>query len=199
MGKRSFFKRCPQDFYRTSRDAALVLRPHLPPKTRFMEPCAGKGHLITWLTEFGHICTHARDIRSAVASRQARHGGEVYVTRGRAEAVTDRLCDQTDYIITNPPWSWTKLEPILKHFVSMGVPSWFLLSADQMSNLRFAPFLSAACIKVLPVGRVNWIEGTSQVGKDNSAWYLFDPYAAQETPGPTVYPRLSKVELLEGV
>ncbi len=28
--------------------------------------------------------------------------------------------------------------------------------------------------KIVSIGRVKWIEGSSSVGKDNCCWYLFD-------------------------
>jgi hypothetical protein len=30
------------------------------------------------------------------------------------------------------------------------------------------------CSKIVSVGRVKWIEGSKNTGKDNCAWYLFD-------------------------
>ncbi len=43
------------------------------------------------------------------------------------------------------------------------------------------------CERIVSVGRVKWIAGSPHTGKDNCAWYLFNPYPVAVT---AFYPRL---------
>ncbi len=66
MAKRSDgdFERIPNDLYRTWDPRAVrALLPHLAPRTRFVEPCAGAGDLIDQLVNANsglhHVCGNA--------------------------------------------------------------------------------------------------------------------------------------------
>jgi hypothetical protein len=52
-GQALHFARRERDFYPTPAEAVVPLLPHLSPRTRFSEPCAGDGALIDHLTARG--------------------------------------------------------------------------------------------------------------------------------------------------
>ena len=79
---------------------------------------------------------------------------------------------QCDYIITNPPWNRKILHPMIEHFVDFK-PTWLLFDADWMHTKQSISYLKHLS-KVVSIGRVKWIEGSSSVGKDNCCWYLFE-------------------------
>ncbi len=156
MGKRSSFKRRPQDAYDTPPEAVAPLLPHLPPGTFYAEPCAGKLQLVEALGDAGHKCTYAHDI-----------------AQGRDALKTSGF--YCDYIITNPPWTRQILHPMIDHFRKL-CPTWLLFDADWMHTKQAIPFLPY-CRKIVSVGRVSWMQnGTG--GMENCAWYLFDRDAA---------------------
>lgn len=165
MGKRSSFKRRKHDSYLTfDRRAGEALAPHLPWACRFWEPCAGRGDLIHQLQSYGAHCVVATDIEPGVEG----------VYRLDAMCVTPDDIDSTgaSHIITNPPWSRPVLHPIIERFSDLR-PTWLLFDADWIHILQARPYLSRLQ-KVVSVGRLCWIEGTGQSGKDNCVWYLFD-------------------------
>lgn len=165
MGKRTNFKRRARDFYPTPESAVIPLLPHLKRKTRFCEPCAGAGALIDQLTKHGHICARARDIHPRRADIEKNN------------ALTTPT-GNIDCFITNPPWDWKILSPLIT-FLSDQHPTWLLLNADLMHNRRMAMHM-LRCVKVVSVGRVSWMaNGVS--GFENCAWYLFDSLHNKQT------------------
>ena len=80
--------------------------------------------------------------------------------------------EPAQFIITNPPWNRKILHPMIEHFSSLA-PTWLLFDADWMHTKQSAQYLTKLK-KVVSIGRVKWIEGSSSVGKDNCCWYLFD-------------------------
>jgi hypothetical protein len=167
MGKRSSFERVPRDFYPTPREAVLPLLPHLAPRTRYVEPCAGDGALVEHLNAAGHGCMLATDIEPGRSDIR------------RADALTtDWTAAPT--IITNPPWARDVLHPMILHF-SRFAPTWLLFDADWMHTRQSAPFMPLLR-KVVSVGRVKWIPDSPFTGKDNCCWYLFDA----KSEGPAV-------------
>lgn len=176
MGKRSNFRRRPQDKYRSfDPRAAATLAPHLPWGCRFWEPCAGAADLIKNLQPYGPECVVATDISPECEG----------VYRLDALTVTREDVDVTgvSHIITNPVWTRPILHQMIDLFSAMR-PTWLLFDADwmhttqsKMANrhgVRTASDLMQHCVKVVSVGRLCWIEGTNQSGKDNVAWHLFD-------------------------
>lgn len=162
MGKRSSFERIPRDFYPTPVEAVRPLLPHLAPKTRFCEPCAGDGALIDHLEAAGHVCVIASDIeprRSGIAANDAL----------RCQFVG------ADFIITNPPWARETLHQMIEHFARQG-PTWLLFDADWMHTRQAARFMGWLR-KIVSVGRVKWIADSPFTGKDNCCWYLFDAWS----------------------
>lgn len=169
MGKRSDFVRFERDFYPTPRSAVLPLLPHLAPRTRFVEPCAGNGALVDHLTSAGHVCVDAFDI-------EPQRGD---IALGDAIDWVARRYLPVDLVITNPPWNRAVLHPLIAS-LSAQRPTWLLFDADWIHTKQAAPYLPLLR-KVVSVGRVKWIEGSKFTGKDNCAWHLFDARGNSQT------------------
>ena len=161
MGKRSDFARRPMDAYATPFKAVLPLMPHLRGVETFAEPCAGEGDLVRHLEALGLLCAHKTDIKDGF------------------DALELDLSGTADAIITNPPWTREILHPMIRHFQRFA-PTWLLFDADWIHTKQAAPFLQN-CSHIVSVGRVKWIEGSAQTGKDNAAWHRFH---AQHHEGP---------------
>ena len=159
MGKRSDFERVPRDYYPTPYNAVEPLLPHLPDNFTFAEPCAGDRRLIEHLQKNGGYCNNAMDI-------EPQHKK---VTRGNC---LEHSFFRSDYIITNPPWNRKILHPMIDHFSDQR-PTWLLFDSDWMHTKQSIPYLKMLK-KVVSIGRVKWIEGSTSVGKDNCCWYLFE-------------------------
>jgi hypothetical protein len=160
MGKRSNFTRAPRDFYPTPAAAVRPLLAHLPPMTRFAEPCAGDGTLINHLAEAGHECVWASDIEPQREDIEKRDVMNIEDTKF------------ADTFITNPPWSRGVLHALITHLSDLA-PTWLLLDADWKHTRQAAPFMPRLR-RIVSVGRVKWIEGSKHTGKENCAWHLFD-------------------------
>jgi hypothetical protein len=167
MGKRSNFERNPRDYYKTwDKRAVSALLPHLAPGTRFIEPCAGDGTLANQLMAAGHLCEGTYDIEPQ------------HPTVQRGDALVDRLPkSESSIFITNPPWDRKILHPLITH-LSDQAPTVLLFDADWIHTKQAIPFLPRLR-KVISVGRLRWIEGSTMDGKDNCAWFCFGaPYKA---------------------
>ncbi len=156
MGKRSNFERKEKDFYPTPLEAVKPLVPFLRPGTRFIEPCAGEGHLVKHLEGAGMKC-----------------GGwfDLYDVNSKIDATITTYNIEADYFITNPPWSRNILHPIIEN-LSKQLPTWLLIDADWMHTKQAVPYLEH-CNRILSIGRVKWIPDSKHTGKDNCCWYLF--------------------------
>lgn len=134
--------------------------PHLGPFVWFYEPCAGDGVLVDQLEAAGHLCVYQGDIDP--------------LSDGIEHADAFDLADVPEgaTIITNPAWSRPILHPLIVHLSDMA-PTWLLFDAAWAFTKQSAPFASRLR-KVVAVGRLRWIEGTTMDGKDDCAWYLFD-------------------------
>lgn len=171
MSKRSDFKRRPLDDYPTIDPRAVtVLLPFLAGVETFAEPCAGQRVLTDQLEAHGLRCLHASDITDGIDAFDLRWLGAI------------------DAIITNPPWTRSILHPLIRHFQRIA-PTWLLFDADWAFTGQARPFLPQ-CSHFVSVGRLRWIPGTTQTGKDNCAWYRFH---AQHTEGPRFYNRTTDV------
>jgi hypothetical protein len=165
MGKRSDMPRVERDFYPTPWEAVVPLLPHLgfwPVK--FDEPCCGDGALAKHLQRNGHTCVFMSDI-------------DPKANYGKFINATERDSCQGEMFITNPPYTWKILDPLITHLSDIA-PTWLLLPADMMHNKRMAPHM-ARCEKVVSIGRVKWFG--NQWGMENSAWYLFDTNCDRQT------------------
>lgn len=159
MGKRSDFLRIDKDAYQTIDPRAVsALEPHLSPNASFAEPCVGDGLL--------------RDrLLSLSLDLQCAYEGDINLGRDALNLSDDDLIE-CDLIITNPPWSRPILHRMINHFSSLR-PTWLLFDADWVHTKQSAPLMSRLS-KIVSVGRLRWISGTTMQGKDNCAWYLFD-------------------------
>lgn len=164
MGKRSNFERSKNDFYPTPLKAVLPLVPYLGYPFTYIEPCAGKGDLITHLGTVGGICLHASDI------------SDKYEPIDALDLTEDHVKD-ADFIITNPPWTREILHPMIEHFRQMK-PTWLLYDSDWMFTKQARPYLKY-CSTIVSVGRVKWIPDSKYTGKDNCAWYKFEDIETQ--------------------
>lgn len=172
VGKRSpDFERKPRDLYQTPPEGCAPLLPHIVRGATFVEPCAAGGAMVDYFESAGHRCVFACDIEPLRAD----------VTRLSA---LDLRWIAADLFITNPPWEWSLLEPIVMHLSGLK-PSWLLLPADLMHNVRAARIMSR-CSMVVPIGRLKWEPGSKHTGKDNCCWYLFAP---GHNSGPKFTPR----------
>ncbi len=164
MGKRSDFKRRPQDAYDTPAAAVGPLLEHLPKGSLYLEPCAGNGSLIRAIG--GHaVCVKALDIEPR---------GEDVVRQDTLRAANEWAGMGAEYIITNPPWTRVLMHQMIQQFSDM-LPTWLLFDADWVHTKQATPHLWRLR-KIVSVGRVSWMQnGTS--GKDNCQWHLFDAKA----------------------
>jgi hypothetical protein len=168
VGKRSAFEVDALGRYDTPAVAVVPLTSHLPVGLRYWEPCAGAGALIRALDRWAE-CVGASDIEPRAERIREMPG----------LALTGAMLDaaEAQAIITNPPWPMAggRGEPalgLLRHFAALR-PTWALLAADFAHCAYFAE-VEGACAKIVSIGRVSWA-GNGVGGKDNAAWYLFEP------------------------
>ena len=163
MGKRSGFERKERDFYPTPYAAVVPLLYHIPVNVKFSEPCAGDCELVKHLESTGALCNWMSDINP----------NHPCVWQ---DAFDLKSCEG-EMFITNPPYDWKILNPLITHLSDIA-PTWLLLPADMMHNKRMAPHIDR-CDKIVSVGRVKWFG--NQSGMENSAWYLFDADFTDDT------------------
>lgn len=180
MGKRSSFSRRKSDAYLTFDQRAYPpLMRHLTRKARFLEMCAGRGDLALALMERGLECVAAIDVQP--------QDEWIYRSDALGATVEEIRATGATHIITNPPWTREILHLMIVLF-SDALPTWLLFDADWIHTQQSAQYLPRLR-KVVSVGRLRWIEGSSDDGKDNCAWYLFGPPSSQP---PRIYGRTSK-------
>lgn len=175
IGKRSDFTKRPKDKYYTPVEGVTPLIPFLSGVQTFVEPCAGDGRLVRHLERHGLRCVRYSDLEP----------GSIFVRKD--DALTAQFPD-ADAIITNPPWSRDILHALIKRFLDLGKPFWFLFDADWPYTVQKGEVreLLKHCSHIVAVGRLKWIEDSNMSGKDNSAWFRF---YANHTEGPRFYPR----------
>lgn len=169
-------KRGETKFERKGRDYYPTIDPHAVKalswyydgwRPYFFEPCIGQGHLKDLLENHGFGFTGGCDIEE-----------NPWLTLDGKKLTEDHIPERTEYFITNPPFKWEILDPILDHLLTLR-PNWMLLPADFMHNKRSAKYMDK-CQLILSVGRLYWEENKVK-GTDNFCWYLFD----NEWIGPT--------------
>lgn len=180
MGKRTDLPQTAdqktRDFWPTPPEAMAPLLPHLVRRSTFCEPCAGAGAMVDYFESAGHPCVLATDLQPMRGDISAIPAAELRYVRA-------------DQHITNPPWRWEWLHPIIVN-LSTQLPTWLLLSADFAHNLQ-AQDVMARCSKIVPIGRVQWVPGSAHKGGyENAAWYRFDP---GHTEGPRIMRRQPKL------
>lgn len=165
MGKRSDFVRVERDYYPTPIQAVEPLIDHLPyGDFDYIEPCAGDGRLVGHLSELtdgAANCVFMSDIEPRAEGIYQNDALDLYFP-----PLT------VDFCITNPPWDRSILHPFIEHWMQIA-PTWLLFDADWMHTKQSATLMTY-CSKIVSVGRVKWIEGSKNTGKDNCCWYLFD-------------------------
>ena len=172
MGKRSNFPRYANEAYDTPAEAVVPLLPHLQPGTYFIDPCAGAGELIKHLSAAGHICVDAFDIEPRAAGLRALDF---------LAATGSEIDNEAGVVfITNPPWKRDLLHAFIERCREYYCPAWLLIDANWMFTQQAAPYLTH-CERIVTVGRVIWIPGTKMTGKDDCAWFLFQPVPVLHT------------------
>ena len=178
MGKRSNFERVEKDYYPTPLEAVHPLIPHILGYVKtFAEPCAGDGSLIRhieYLTnnlfDIDYIrCNYACDIEP---KDDGIHEKNIF-------NLLPKDIETSDVIITNPPWSRDILHRIIYHCTSIK-PTWLLFDADWMHTKQSTHYRDMLK-KIVSVGRVEWIKGSKNTGKDNCCWYYFDKDNKEQT------------------
>lgn len=170
IGKRSDYELRPRDKYFTPKAAVEPLKGFLAKGVSFCEPCAGDGRLVTHLEEiFDAVCFLGTDIEPDAE----------WILEADANDLTEEALQYCELIITNPPFTWKILQPLLDKWISLR-PTLLLLPADFMHNKRVAPYMKH-CVWVKSVGRVRWIEESKMTGVDNYAWYMFDKDVSDNT------------------
>ena len=164
MGKRSEgFEKISRDFYPTIDPVAgEALARVIGPYTYYIEPCCGSGDLVNMLYEWGIYCEKSTDVVTTF--------GEIK----DATTYTKDDVEVADYFITNPPFNWKMLQPILDTLPEV-LPTWLLLPADVMHNVRMGPYMKK-CRKIVSIGRMYWFieeDGKKVRGVDNYAWFEF--------------------------
>ena len=164
MGKRSNYEPKPRDKYYTPLDAVKPLKQFLEYGIVYFEPCAGDGAIVAALDVVSpySLCVLATDVEPE----------KEWILQLDANNLTDDDLKNCGYIITNPPYTWNVLRPLMDKFISLR-PTILLLPADFMHNLRMKPYMEK-CVWVKSVGRVKWQEESKGVGMENSCWYMFD-------------------------
>lgn len=181
MGKREDIKkkRNERDYYPTVDPiAAKILVDFIgsPFGPYFIEPCAGNGRLAYDLVKLG---TDSRYLNCSKMWDIEPQNLEVWQFDCTKTTKKDINSD-VEYFITNPPFQWSSLQPILDTLPLIR-PTWLLLPADVMHNLRMKPYMER-CSTILSVGRMYWMEDSPIKGVDNFCWYEF-----QSSPMTTVF------------
>ncbi len=171
LGKRAKYELKPRDKYFTPYEAVVPLDKVMEYGFSFCEPCAGDGRLVHHIEQLlpGTLCPAAFDIEPNAN----------WVLQKDALDLTEDDVMYCDYIITNPPFTYSILKPLMEKFISLR-PTILLLPADYMHNIRMAPFMWQ-CEWVKSIGRVRWVEGSKTTGVDNFAWFKFNKDNDQHT------------------
>lgn len=167
MGKRESVKKdkLPRDFYPTVDPAAVSpLLPFLASYNTYVEPCAGDGSLIDLLASGApHMgCVGAYDIepqKPGIVQRNCR-------------TFTAKDAESVHCYITNPPFTFSSLQPILDTLPALR-PTWLLLPADVIHNKRMSAYMDF-CEFIVSVGRLYWFKEQPIKGVDNFVWLCFD-------------------------
>ena len=165
--KRSFltFERRANETYDTPDEVVEVLHRAMVAnapagRATFQEPCAGSYKLAQALIDRGHTCIRAVD-------PWPRH--KLVQRVGLDHPLATRVP-----VITNPPYAWSVLKPLLDRWMQHNADVVLLLPLDMLANEYFKPYCPYIQIIVM-VGRVRWIEGSRDKSKDNFAWVVFNP------------------------
>lgn len=174
MGKRSNFERNPRDFYPTPFEAVKPLVEHggfdINTPFFYAEPCAGDGRLVRHLDLFNNQFCNLGGAYDIEPKGPGVMQADVFGGNNRA---------LMGNVITNPPWDRKFLHPFIAKWIRVNnifsntnLCMWLLFDADWMHTKQSREFMPY-CDKIISVGRVKWIEGSKNTGKDNCCWYRF--------------------------
>lgn len=166
MAKRSNFKKSKRDFYATPPEALLPLLPHLKPKTRFVEPTAGRAHFILGLEAHGHKCVEAYDLKPLKNTWKG-----VIQKRDILEG-TWKPRRKHDVIATNPPFTRKVMHRMITMFSDIS-PTWMLLEMDWLATKQSRQFKNRM-VKVVVIGRIKWFPKSKSTGMENYVFVMFD-------------------------
>ena len=161
MGKKTKqkFERRDRDYYATiDPDAVKPLIPFIR-GLRVAEVCAGNGDLSMLLEP------DVKVVWESDLDPQNKH-----ILQKNARYLHEGDLQDCQTIVTNPPFTWKLLEPLLEHLPTLK-PTWLLLPADVMHNKRMGPYMKR-CRFVVSVGRLYWVENKVK-GVDNYCWFKF--------------------------
>lgn len=157
----------PRDYWRTiDAKARGPLIPHLPRGVEYAEPMAGDGSLIRILGP-EITCVWAADLEPQAEG--IAQGDVLKCELGAAQM-----------FITNPIWTRKLLHQVVIHLSNLA-PTWMLVDSDWASTAQFGR-LSSRCRRIVYIGRLIWIEGTTNPGFSSCAWYLFDKPIPRSAP-----------------
>lgn len=170
-------------FWPTPVEAVLPLIPHLGisitgANTWFAEPCAGNGDLVRALEANGMRCQWASDINPKNILISKMDYTKFLDEYRRIEGVND--LQWLDWIITNPPFSRHHTKTLLDMIDKFRaeIPTWLLLPAGFAFNDNSQNAM-IYCKKIVPIGRVKWVEGTEHKSSKDFAWFLFQSSPAK--------------------
>ena len=170
MGKRDGgkFERAERDFYSTIDPSCMV--PAFVERVKglkYAEPCWGSGELERLLEPYAE-CVWRSDIEPQCKGCKRKNAVDLSI---------DDL-QGCDLVITNSPYQWPMLKPLLDHLPTVK-PTWLLLPADYMHNIRMGPYMKQ-CTTVITIGRMYWLPNKVK-GVSNMCWYKFSKWHIGQT------------------
>ena len=171
MGKRTKqeFERRDRDYYGTiDPDAVKPLIPFVR-GLRIAEVCAGNDDLAMLLEP------DCKVVKESDIEPQNK-----YIEEMNALEISKKDLDYfgADVIVTNPPFTWKLLQPLLDHLPTL-LPTWFLLPSDVAHNKRMGKYMMG-CSDIVSVGRLYWMDNKIK-GVDNFAWFCFHQFVQPVT------------------
>lgn len=163
---RSNFNKVPSDQY-FSYDPRIgeSLKPYLPKQEfTFIEPFAGKGHLID---QIQYYCPHAKLISAFDIENSSTKIIKIDIRNAKINSVPD-------YFISNPPFSRSFMKLTKEQIIKFRkiAPTWMLLPFATACNKGFAEQMEY-CTKIVPVGRIRWIPNSEHDETKDIAWFKF--------------------------
>lgn len=145
--------------------AVATLLPHLAPRTRFIEPCAGKGDLVRQLQAAGHRCIDQFDIAPRAPGIQQQDASTWRSPEGLWKG-------PGTIIITNPPFDWAMLHPLLENWRGQVALAWLLLPAAFMhTHSKGRGEVIQRCRKIVSIGRLQWVIPSDHSDTKDYCWF----------------------------
>lgn len=164
----------PRDFWPTvDPDAVKPLLPWISGRT-YAEPCYGDGSLVRLIGNEAKC-----NFKSDLEPQEISDG----IYKINALELTRNDLGSCDYIITNPPFSWGMLEPLVNHFITLK-PTWLLLRYAFLFNKNSKDLIEKST-RLQSIGRLRWGKQVRKY-KDDYVW-VFWPKDAVKSGGSTFY------------